>query len=78
MNKELLVTEGRKLVTIREVCNIFPTEGAEFIETIQVDGLFLVSNKGEFKIGSECVFFESDSLLLVNDERFAFLNKGKN
>lgn len=78
MNKELLVTEGRKLVTIREVCNIFPIEGADFIETIQVDGWFLVSKKGEFNIGSECVFFEIDSLLPLNDERFAFLNKGKN
>jgi len=76
MDKDLLVTEGRKLVTVREVCGIFPIEGADFIETIQVDGWFLVAKKGEFVLGDPCVFFEIDSLLPLEDPRFSFLDKG--
>lgn len=71
------VTEGRKLVTLRKISNVFPIEGADAIEAAQVDGWTVVTKKGEFKIGDDCWFFEIDSLIPLDNPVFAFLNKGK-
>ena len=71
------VTEGRKLVTLRKISNVFPIEGADAIEAAQVDGWTVVTKKGEFKVGDDCWFFEIDSLLPLDNPVFAFLNKGK-
>lgn len=71
------VTEGRKLVTLRKISNVFPIEGADAIEAAQVDGWTVVTKKGEFKAGDDCWFFEIDSLLPLDNPAFAFLNKGK-
>lgn len=68
-----LVTEGRKLVTIRKVNAVDPIENADAIEVATVDGWQVVIKKGEFIPGDYCVFFEIDSFLPANDERFAFL-----
>jgi RNA ligase (TIGR02306 family) len=67
----------RKLVTIRKVSDIFPIEGADFIEVVQVDGWQCIAKKGEFKVGSKCLYFEIDSLIPVGDTRFSFLEKSK-
>lgn len=64
----------RKLVTIRQVIDIQPIDGANFIEVITVDGWKLVSKKGEFKVNDYCMYFEIDSLLPLSDERFSFLS----
>jgi RNA ligase (TIGR02306 family) len=66
----------RKLVTIREVKEVRPIEKADAIECISVDGWTVVSKKGEFQPGDKCVFFEIDSFLPADDERYAFLIKG--
>lgn len=71
------VTEGRKLVTFRKIANLFPIEGADAIEAAQVDGWIVVVKKGEFEIGDDCLFFEIDSLLPLDNPIFTFLNKGK-
>ena len=67
------VTEGRKLVTIRKVNAVDPIENADAIEVATIDGWQVVIKKGEFVPGDYCVFFEIDSFLPANDERFAFL-----
>lgn len=65
----------RKLVTVRTVAEIHPIEGADFIEMAVVDGWQCVVKKGEFKVGDKGVYFEIDSFLPAEDERFAFLEK---
>lgn len=53
----------RKLVTIRTVSEVNPIEGADSIECLTVEGWKVVSQKGNFKIGDPCVYFEIDSFL---------------
>jgi RNA ligase (TIGR02306 family) len=64
----------RKLASIRRIVKITPIEGADFIETAQVDGWQCIVKKGTFKKGDMCVFFEIDSVLPI-DERYEFLRK---
>lgn len=53
----------RKLVTIREICEIRPIEGADKIEVATVDGWDVVVKKGEFKVGNKAIYFEIDSFI---------------
>ena len=53
----------RKLVTIRTVSEVNPIEGADSIECLTVEGWKVVSQKGNFKPGDLCVYFEIDSAL---------------
>ena len=65
----------RKLVTIREITNIEPIPNADAIELVILDGWKCVAKKNEFKIGQSAVYFEIDSALPLDDERFSFLSK---
>jgi len=53
----------RVLASIREVSDIVPIEGADFIEEAIVGGWHVIVKKGEFTPGSQGVFFEIDSVL---------------
>lgn len=53
----------RKLVTIRTVSEVNPIEGADAIECLTVEGWKVVSQKGNFQPGDQCVYFEIDSFL---------------
>jgi len=64
----------RKLVSIREISAKYPIEGADLIELVQVDGWQCIAKKGEFEVGTPCVYFEIDSFLPL-EERYAFLKK---
>ena len=64
----------RKLATIRPISSISPIEGADFIELVRIDGWQCVSKKGEFQVGSPCVYFEVDSFLPI-EPRYEFLRK---
>lgn len=68
-----LVTEGRRLATIRRIGEIEAIEGADMIVAASVDGWKVVTKKGEFKEGDPCVFFEIDSFLPAETKQFAFL-----
>lgn len=63
VEEEIPQEEGRKLVTLQRVLDVFPIEGADNIEGIKVLGWYLVAKKGEFIAGDTCVFFEIDSIL---------------
>jgi len=63
----------RKLATLRKIDAIIPIDGAEKIELAQTGGWQCVVGKGQFKPGESAVFFEIDSALDPNDQRFAFL-----
>ena len=53
----------RKLASIQVVQEIRPIEGADAIESIRVQDWWVVSKKGEFKVGDRCCYMEIDSLL---------------
>lgn len=65
----------RKLATIRIANAISPIVGADAIEAVRVDGWVCVAKKGEFKVGDKGIYFEIDSFLPGEDERFSFLAK---
>lgn len=65
----------RKLASIQEITSIEPLEGADFIELVSILGWKCIAKKGEFDIGDKCVYFEVDSYLPTDDERFEFLRK---
>lgn len=60
----------RKLVTIRDITDICPIEGADRIEEVWVDGWSVVCQKGIHTIGDTVLYFELDSFLPQSDERF--------
>lgn len=64
----------RKLASIQKVKEIKPIEGADFIELARILGWQCVVNKGQFKPGDFCVYFEIDSVLPIKPE-FEFLRK---
>ena len=65
----------RRLVSVRVVDSIEPIDGADAIETAMVGGWSVVVKKGEFSPGDRGVFFEIDSFLPMDDDRFSFLHK---
>jgi len=64
----------RKLASIRVVKDIRPIPGADAIEVLTVDNWKVVSQKDQFKVGDEVVYFEIDSFLPIRVE-FEFLRK---
>jgi len=64
----------RKLATIQKIEEIKPIDGADMIEASRVLGWWVVTKKGEFKVGDRCVFFEIDSLV-PKTPAFSFLEK---
>lgn len=64
---------SRQLVTIRTIDEINPIKDRDLIVEATVDGWHAIVKKGEFAPGDQCVFFEVDSMLPINDPRFAFL-----
>jgi len=67
----------RQLVTIRTVKELVEIANADRIELAKIDGWQCVVKKGEFKIGDKALYFEIDSILPDDDERFAFLEQHK-
>jgi len=53
----------RKLVSIQHIANLEPIEGADKIEKATILGWKCVTQKGNFKVGDLCLFFEVDSLI---------------
>lgn len=70
-------TINRKMVTVRKVSGLAPIPGADNIVVAQVDGWQCVVKKGEFQVGDYCLYFEVDSCLPADDERFKFLKDTK-
>jgi RNA ligase (TIGR02306 family) len=63
----------RNLASIQEITRIKEIPGADSIELVVIKGWQCVSKKGEFNQGDRCVYFEVDSYLPVDDNRFEFL-----
>ncbi len=65
----------RALASLRTCGAITPIKNADVIETAHVDGWTCVVKKGEFKPGDTGIYFEIDSFLPADDDRYAFLAK---
>ena len=65
----------RHLVTIQEILDIQPIEGADKIEKAKIRDWWVVIQKGLHKIGEKVVYFEIDSFLPIKKE-YSFLLKG--
>lgn len=67
----------RKLASVAEIEKLEPIEGADKIEVAMMKGKGwrVVVGKGEFKPGDPVVYFEIDSALPAEDERYAFLKE---
>lgn len=63
----------RAMATVRRIDSVDPIEGADRIEVARVGGWSVVVGKGEYKAGDYAIYFEIDTFLPVDDERFAFL-----
>ena len=63
----------RKMSTMRKVDSVTPIDGADRIEAVHVDGWTVVDQKGLWHAGDYCVFYEIDSFLPTNDDRYRFL-----
>lgn len=63
----------RALATVRKIGKITPIDGADRIKLAHVDGWQCVIAANDFMEGDTAVFFEIDSALDSNDERFSFL-----
>lgn len=63
----------RKLVTVEDVISVEPVENADSLDVATVRGWHVVVRRGEFAVGDKVLYFEIDSLLPQEDERFAFL-----
>lgn len=64
----------RNLVSIQEIRDLQPIDGADNIVCATILGWKLVVKKDEFKIGDKCVYFEVDSFLPIED-KYEFLRK---
>ena len=73
MTSALTPIDSRTLVSIEYISEIRPIQDADKIETAVIKGWTVVVLKGEFFPGDPVVFFEVDSLLPLDDSRFAFL-----
>lgn len=67
----------RKLVTIRKIKEVNPIQGADLIEQVLIDGWKTIVKKGTFSVGDYGLYFEIDSLIPFEDERFSFINSTK-
>ena len=67
----------RKLVTVQKVENLYPIQNADYIEACQILGWICIVKKGEVQKGDKVLYFEIDSFLPVEDERFTFLEIGR-
>lgn len=63
----------RKLVTIRQVSDLLPIEGADNICLAVVGGWQVIIKKEELQKNDLCLFFEIDSFIPIEDTRFNFL-----
>ncbi len=67
----------RQLVTIRTVKSIEEIPGSDFLALAKVDGWQCVVKKDSLRVHDPALYFEIDSILPADDERWAFLEPRK-
>jgi len=64
---------ARQLATIEQLNTVADHSNADALEIASVRGWQVVVKLGEFRAGDTVVYFEIDTMLDIEDERFAFL-----
>ena len=65
----------RALAYIATIDEIVPIPGYDRVEHARIKGWWVIVKKEEFKVGDRAVYFEVDSKVPREDERFSFLEK---
>ncbi|MDD6827936.1 MAG: RNA ligase family protein [Oscillospiraceae bacterium] len=72
----MIINDKRALAYIVAIDEIKPIEGYDRVEYARTNGWWCIISKNDnIKVGDKCVYFEVDSKVNANDERFAFLEK---
>lgn len=64
----------RKLARVVLIDNVSSIEKADLIDSATVGGWNVVIKKNEFKVGQKAVYFEIDSMIPIEEEKFSFLS----
>jgi len=62
----------RKLARVVLIDNVSSIEKADLIDSATVGGWNVVIKKNEFKVGQKAVYFEIDSMIPIEEEKFSF------
>ena len=72
----MLINGERALAYIVTIDEIKPIEGYDRVEYARTNGWWVIISKADqLQVGDKCVYFEIDSKVPSEDERFAFLEK---
>lgn len=72
----MIINDKRALAYIVTIDEIKPIEGYDRVEYARTNGWWVIISKNDnLKVGDKCVYFEVDSKVNSEDERFAFLEK---
>lgn len=72
----MIINGKRALAYVVTVDEIKPIEGYDRVEYARTNGWWVIISKNDnIKVGDKCVYFEVDSKVNAEDERFAFLEK---
>ena len=72
----MIINDKRALAYVVTIDEIKPIEGYDRVEYARTNGWWVIIGKqDDLKVGDKCVYFEVDSKVNADDERFAFLEK---
>lgn len=72
----MIINNKRALAYVVTIDEIKPIDGYDRVEYARTNGWWVIIGKHDnLQVGDKCVYFEVDSRVNANDERFAFLEK---
>lgn len=71
----MLINGERALAYVVTVDETMPLEGYDRVKYARTNGWWCIVGKDEVEVGDKAIYFEIDSLVPKNDERFAFMEK---
>ena len=72
----MIINDKRALAYVVAIDEIKPIEGYDRVEYARTNGWWVIISKNDnLHVGDKCVYFEVDSKVNAEDERFAFLEK---
>lgn len=72
----MIINGRRALAYVVTIDEIKPIEGYDRVEYARTNGWWVIIGKNDnLQVGDKCVYFEVDSKVNAEDERFAFLEK---
>ena len=72
----MIINDKRALAYVVTIDEIKPIDGYDRVEYARTDGWWVIIGKADnLHVGDKCVYFEVDSKVNSEDERFAFLEK---